>query len=233
MQDRKRVHAHRFNMSGSPDEGPINASLWPLGQASPETPRCDFADDAPSCRPRHGHARLCRDVWFGGTDTQTTAHRRLRNGFTLIELIIVTLIVGIMAAVIAPSYRDSLAHFRAEAAAQRIVSDLRYARRLAKTSAGEQSVEFAPDQNQYELPGVGHPDRPLDRYRVELSKTGYPASLASVDFDGNVDVTFDMYGQPFSGSPLAPLTAGTVVVQSGMEQRAVVVNPTTGKASIQ
>lgn len=167
----------------------------------------------------------------GRNETAMTV--RAAEGFTLIELVIVVLIFGIMAAVAAPRYSDSLSRFRAEAAAKRVASDLQYARRIAKTSGAEQSVEFTPAAHRYQLMGVGHPDHPHSEYIVNLSKTGYPASLAQVDFDGNTDLTFDMYGRPLTGSPLAPLTSGTIIVQSGPEQRVIVLDPTTGKSSVE
>lgn len=164
---------------------------------------------------------------------QAAVRFRAAEGFTLIELVIVVLILGIMAAVAAPRYRDSLSRFRVEATAKRVASDLQYARRIAKTSGAEQSVEFTPNADQYELVGVSHPDHPDSGYVVDLSKTGYPATLALVDFDGNTDVTFDMYGRPFTGSPLAPITSGTIIVQSGPEQRVIVIDPTTGKTNVE
>jgi hypothetical protein len=56
--------------------------------------------------------------------------------------------------------------------------------------------------------------------------------LVSADFDGETSVTFDAYGRPWSGAPPASLAAGTVVIAAGGWQRSVVVNATTGKASL-
>lgn len=148
-------------------------------------------------------------------------------------MVIVVLILGIIAAVAAPRYVDSLSHFRVEATAKRITADLWLARRTAKTSRAERTVQFYVPGNYYELEGLddmNHPDLP---YEVNLAKTGYPATLVSVDFDGNDSLTFDMYGRPFTGSPPAPLVAGSIVIQSSGRQRTIVVDAATGAASVQ
>lgn len=148
-------------------------------------------------------------------------------------MVIVVLILGIIAAVAVPRYVDSLAHFRVEAAAKRINADLWLARRTAKTSRAERTVDFDVPGNQYELVGMYDIDHPNQTYDVDLAKTGYPASLVSADFDGNDSLTFDMYGRPFTGSPLAPLVTGSIVVESAGQQRTIVVDPTTGVISVQ
>ena len=51
-------------------------------------------------------------------------HTKSRNGFTLIELIIVMVILGIMAAVAVPRYLDSISNAE-EAAEDAVISSIR------------------------------------------------------------------------------------------------------------
>jgi hypothetical protein len=103
--------------------------------------------------------------------------------------------------------------------------------RFQVTRRGATLVEVAISCVLVGLADLNRSDLP---YEVYLAKTGYPASLVSADFDGNDSLTFDMYGRPFTGSPLAPLVAdGSIVIQSSGRQRTIVVDAATGAASVQ
>jgi type II secretory pathway pseudopilin PulG len=159
------------------------------------------------------------------------------------ELVIVVLIIGILSAVAVPRFTDSLCRFRVEAAARRIAADVNLARQQARNSESEQWVLFYPSSDYYKLYNDPHPDHPAQEYVIKLTKTAYPVYLVSAVFEntnGYKDywrLRFDSYGSPQCGAPptvpYAPLVSGTVVVQSGNAQRTVVINPVTGKASVQ
>ena len=50
------------------------------------------------------------------------------RAFTLVELVIMVLLLGIVAGTAGPKYVESLAYYRVQAAAQRVAADLRLAR---------------------------------------------------------------------------------------------------------
>lgn len=149
---------------------------------------------------------------------------RLRAAFTLAELIIVVLIIGIMASLSIPAFVDTLQLYRVDAAALRIKLDLELARRQAKMKSASQSVQFNVDGNSYTLPGVPHLDHPGSTYAVKLSETNYSATLVSAVFGGDATVVFNGYGLPDS--------AGTVVVRSGSRTRTVSLEANSGKVTL-
>jgi prepilin-type N-terminal cleavage/methylation domain-containing protein len=139
-----------------------------------------------------------------------------RPGFTLIELVIVLLIIGVLSTAAAPKYLDALAQFRATATTKRIKNDLELARRLAKQSSINQTVEFYPGEERYVLSGAADLDHPDQTYEVHTDDQAYAADIVSATFGSGSTVTFNMYGQPDN--------AGTVVVQSGNLQLQITVD---------
>jgi prepilin-type N-terminal cleavage/methylation domain-containing protein len=154
----------------------------------------------------------------------TRAAARQRRGFTMIELVIVTMIIGILSAVAAPRFADSLARYRAEAAARQLRSDLAETQLRAKTTSASQAIQFDAVAESYTLPGVPHRDHPSEDYKMELV-SHFQTTIVSVDCGGDAELSFDGYGMPDS--------AAEIIVQCGAHQRTVLVAAETGQASVQ
>ena len=82
----------------------------------------------------------------------------------------VVLIVGILAAVAAPRYLDTLANYRADATVKRIVADLQLAKRRAQQTSTSQTIEFYVVDNRYEITGMNDLDRSNKVYEHRLGR---------------------------------------------------------------
>ncbi len=148
--------------------------------------------------------------------TSPPRHRTFRSGFTFVEVTIVILIMGILAAVAAPRYLDALDFYRGDAAAKRVMADLRLAQREAKRTSTNQPVQFFVASNRYILAGINGIDHADQTYEFQLDDSNYQSVLVSANFGGSDSFAFDIYGRPTSG--------GTIVIQSGSRQLTINVD---------
>jgi prepilin-type N-terminal cleavage/methylation domain-containing protein len=159
--------------------------------------------------------------------SRAPCRRVLGDGFSLAELVIVLLVIGIFAAAAAPKFADALSAHRVDMAAHRLAADLRAAQAQAKARSATQSVVFVlpPNGNHYELVGMKNPDRPAESYIVRLSEAPYHATLVSVSLEGNTALRFNGHGLSDC--------AATIVLGSGARTRTVRVERDAGTVSIE
>lgn len=153
---------------------------------------------------------------MGYCHSEVTWASRNRRGYTLVELVIVSLIMAILASVAAPKYRDALIHYRINAAAGRVAADLRMIRQYARKGSEPQAVVFNPTTNAYTAADMPEFNGRGTGYTVALLASDYMADVVSANFGGGATITFDIYGRPAA--------AGTVVLQCGASQRTVQVD---------
>ena len=152
---------------------------------------------------------------------------RNRNGFTLIEITVVVLILAILGAIAMPRYSLALARYRVAVASQRIAADLALAQTVGKTTSAGQAVSFSVTSDNYQLTGYSGflGAAAQANYTVSLASSPYNATLVSANFNSTTQVTFNRFGQPDNG--------GTVVVQVGAYQKTITVDGNTGKVTVQ
>jgi type II secretory pathway pseudopilin PulG len=165
----------------------------------------------PGCNRRQLRSRLLNG-----------ALRSRRCAFTIIELVIVLLTMGILTAVAAPTFFDSLLFHRVESAARRVKADLELARTQARATSATQSITFV--NSVYTLSNTKSLDKPSAIYSVDLTKQPYALNSATANFSNLSTVSFDGYGTPTSG--------GTVVLVAKSHSCTVTLNGTTGDVTI-
>ncbi len=146
-----------------------------------------------------------------------------RGGFSLIELILVLTIISVLSAIAVPRYAQALSRYRADAAAQRVVADLRFARELARTKSQSVRVMFNLSSDRVGVNSAESLDNPDEVWRTELADRPYRADLTGTSFNSHW-MEFDGYGSPTAN--------GKIMLTVGSEARCILVNADTGQVTV-
>ncbi len=159
------------------------------------------------------------------------------RGLSLVEVMLVVLVLGIVAVAGVPVLTNSLDGMRLDAAAEEVVTVIRYARHRAMQDTGAGfGVSFDPDANAfrcYEISTGKTVLHPLDKKDYVIDFDGIRhlkgVVLDDADFHGDPFVEFDAMGD----STFRIDKIGVVSLRYAGQTKTIVVSPPAGKVSVQ
>jgi len=137
---------------------------------------------------------------------RTTKQYRGTNGFTMTELITVTVLLGVASAVAIPQFSSNTRYY-AQSAARAISHDMQYAQDLAITTQSPVTLALDPDGAGYSLEdNLGTVlTHPITRkpYTVSFQDDpGMSTLTISPSFGGSWNIAFDAFGTPSVGGTI-------------------------------
>ncbi len=178
---------------------------------------------------------------------------RSRNGYTLLEMIVVVALLGLAAALLVPNIAG-LSRMETQAAVRRLVSDIGFAQADAMANQSYRRIQFLENGSGYALLRVDESSfaEPFDagsadyvddpsgtysdqgRYVVDfvVDERYDGVTLDGIETDGGADrITFGPLGGTVSAIGM-PAGAGRIVVRGADESFEVLVTPMTGKLTV-
>ena len=138
--------------------------------------------------------------------------RRMPRGFTLVEVLIVVVIIGIVGAIVVPQILTA-GTLGVQAAARMVIADLQFAQNDAIARQAPRRVVFESGNNLYRVTDatnitINAAWKSGSNYVVDLDEDDrfQGVTLENINFGGNSLVEFDALGTPSAGGTLELVT---------------------------
>ena len=161
------------------------------------------------------------------TDNQSMFSRSTRSGYTLIEVLIVVVILGIAAAIVTPNLSQA-GVLRIQSAVRTLVADISFAQMDALGYQQQRAIVFDIDNNMYTLVEVNGNiidvendalydlKGPGQRYEVSFNDEVFGGTvIESAEIDGDNILIFDELGGPVATPGSNTLSDGGSITLSG------------------
>lgn len=156
----------------------------------------------------------------GGHDPQIFS--QARRGFTLVELVIVVVLIGIVGTIAVPRFAAANARYRADAAADVIADALRDVSFAARSRSDSVRCVFDTDRDQFSATVVRTGETIAD---FAMSGPPYAADITAVSSkDGTANLDIDGLGEFNQSFDIRIAVDG--------ERRAVMLNAATGEITV-
>ena len=175
----------------------------------------------------------CFGVRVTNHETRTT-----RNGFTLIETIMVIVIIGIMAALSVPRF-NAFYGIKLAGVAKKVVSDIRYVQQLAISRHESYNIIFSPGPvNTYLVRRVADSSLAADPFSLGDFSINFNSdphyggiTITSTNFGGTLQ--FDWQGIPRTAAGAALANDGSINLSYQGNSKTIIVTQNTGWVRIQ
>jgi len=138
-------------------------------------------------------------------------------GYTLVELVMVMVMIGILAAIAVPRLSDGSVTRRLDAAERRVLGDTEYASELARARSSPVVISFDVLGSGYTIAGTSNPiTREASNYIVRLKDAPYRVRVGTVNLGGDSAISFNGFGVRDSG--------GTVDLIAGDTTRTITID---------
>lgn len=130
------------------------------------------------------------------------------RAFTLVELVMVIVIIGVLGALAVPRFGQAAERQRLQAAADRVVADFALAQDRARAASQSVTIYFDPDQATYKFNDVGG-----EASTVYLGQAPYGVKISDALFGQDSEVEFNAFGVPVdTGSVTLSSNTGSVTI---------------------
>lgn len=123
-----------------------------------------------------------------------------QRGFTLLELLIVLMLIGLVTALVTPRLGGSLGSVQAKSTVNKLSAMLRYARNMAVTDQKTRVVSFDRATNRVVLELAEQPGIEGDPADNQSPQKSYERKVFQLPEGINIEKTLDYQGEPGDGT---------------------------------